>query len=70
MLRNPAKESTYMIAPLGNYFVDRDQPQLSSEEEEVVRQFHDLYYRHWLVRKILVYWEQQRRVCCVIGSRI
>jgi cephalosporin hydroxylase len=50
MLRNPAKESTYMIAPLGNYFVDRDQPQLSSEEEEVVRQFHDLYYRHWLAR--------------------
>jgi cephalosporin hydroxylase len=37
-----------MIAPLGAYFIDRDQPPLSSEEEEVVRRFHELYYRHWL----------------------
>src|SRR6266436_3595655 len=50
MLRNSGKESTYVIAPIGNYFVDRDQPQLSSEEAEVVCQFHDLYYRHWLAR--------------------
>src|SRR5215211_7606043 len=33
---------------LGDYFVDRDQPLLSVEEEEVIRQFHDLYYRRWL----------------------
>ncbi len=39
-----------MIAALGNYFVDRDQPPLSPKETEVVRQFHDLYYRHWLRR--------------------
>ncbi|MEK6321323.1 MAG: CmcI family methyltransferase [Acidobacteriota bacterium] len=37
-----------MIAPLGTYFVDRDQPPLSSDEAEVVREFHDLYYRRWL----------------------
>jgi cephalosporin hydroxylase len=35
---------------IGNYFPDRDQPPLSSEEAEVVRQFHELYYRHWLAR--------------------
>ena len=29
-------------------FCDRDQPPLSSDEAEVVRQFHDLYYRRWL----------------------
>ncbi|MFS8084233.1 MAG: CmcI family methyltransferase, partial [Acidobacteriota bacterium] len=37
-----------MIAPVGNYFVDRDQPALSSEDAEVIRKFHDLYYRPWL----------------------
>jgi cephalosporin hydroxylase len=36
-----------MIGPLGTFFLDRDQPELSSEETEVVRQFHDLYYRRW-----------------------
>ena len=34
-----------MITPLGTYFVDRDQPPLSSKEAEVVREFQDLYYR-------------------------
>ena len=28
-----------MTAPLGTYFLERDQPPLSSEEAEVVRQF-------------------------------
>jgi cephalosporin hydroxylase len=37
-----------MITPLGTYFVDRDQPPLSSKEAEVVREFQDLYYRRWL----------------------
>ena len=36
-----------MIARVGTYFIDRDQPHLSSEEAEVVRQFHDLFYRRW-----------------------
>jgi len=31
----------------GTYAVDRDQPPLSPEHAEVVRQFHDLYYRRW-----------------------
>src|SRR5205807_7558354 len=35
-------------APPGTYFVDRDQPALSSNEVEVIRRFHELYYRHWL----------------------
>lgn len=39
-----------MSSPLGNYFVDRDQPPLSSGEEAVVRQFHDLYYRRWIAK--------------------
>ena len=34
----------------GTYGLDRDQPALSSEEAAVVRQFHELYYRHWLAR--------------------
>jgi cephalosporin hydroxylase len=38
-----------MIAPFGAYFVDRDQPPLSAEEEEVVCRFHELYYRRWRV---------------------
>jgi cephalosporin hydroxylase len=37
-----------MSAPLGTYFVDRDQPPLSPKEAEVVREFQDLYYRRWL----------------------
>jgi cephalosporin hydroxylase len=32
---------------IGTYFVDRDQPPLSSEEAEVVSRFHELYYRRW-----------------------
>jgi len=36
-----------MTAPFGTHFIDRDQPPLSSEEAEVVRRFHDLYYRRW-----------------------
>jgi cephalosporin hydroxylase len=36
-----------MLAPLGTFFVDREQPQLSADETELVRQFHDLYYRRW-----------------------
>lgn len=32
----------------GDYFPDREQPPLSSEETDVVRRFHDLYYRRWL----------------------
>lgn len=39
-----------MLTPLGTYFVDREQPPLSSGEAEVVRQFHDLYYRRWLAQ--------------------
>lgn len=39
-----------MTAPVGTFFVDRDQPPLSSEEEQVVRQFHRLYYQRWLER--------------------
>ena len=39
-----------MIAPIGAYFVDRDQPDLSSEETEVVRRFQDLYCRRWLAQ--------------------
>lgn len=38
-----------MIVPPDSYFVDRDQPPLSSEEVEVVRRFHELYYRRWAV---------------------
>src|SRR5438034_986393 len=37
-----------MISPLGTYFLDRDQPPLSSKEAEVVCRFHDLYYRRWM----------------------
>jgi cephalosporin hydroxylase len=36
-----------MIATIGNFFRDRDQPQLSAEDEEIVQRFHDLYYRRW-----------------------
>jgi len=37
-----------MSVSIGSYFRDRDQPELSSEEEKVIRQFHDLYYRRYL----------------------
>jgi cephalosporin hydroxylase len=37
-----------MSAPLGTYFLERDQPPLSPEEAEVVRRFHELYYGRWL----------------------
>lgn len=37
-----------MTIRLGSYVVDRAQPPLSSEEAEVVRRFHDLYYQRWL----------------------
>lgn len=37
-----------MSAPLGTYFLEREQPPLSSEEAEVVRKFHELYYGRWL----------------------
>jgi cephalosporin hydroxylase len=36
--------------PFGDHLLDRDQPSLSSTEIEVVRQFHDLYFRHWVQR--------------------
>jgi cephalosporin hydroxylase len=36
-----------MIPPIGDFFVNREQPSMSSAETEVVRQFHDLYYRLW-----------------------
>src|SRR2546423_11034138 len=39
-----------MTQGIGTYFIDREQLPLSPEEAEVVRQFHHLYYRHWLER--------------------
>jgi cephalosporin hydroxylase len=36
-----------MIAPISTCFIDHNQPLLSSEETEVVRRFHELYYRRW-----------------------
>lgn len=36
-----------MAVRIGSYFLDRDQPALSAEEGELVRRFHDLYYRRW-----------------------
>ncbi len=36
-----------MAVRIGSYILDRDQPALSSEESELVRRFHDLYYRRW-----------------------
>jgi cephalosporin hydroxylase len=37
-----------MNASIGSHVVDRDQPALSAEEDDLVRRFHDLYYRRWL----------------------
>ncbi len=34
----------------GTHIVDRDQPPLSSEQTEVIREFHDLYYTRWAKR--------------------
>jgi cephalosporin hydroxylase len=36
-----------MTFPIGSYIVDRNQPALGAEEEELLRRFHDLYYRRW-----------------------
>jgi len=36
-----------LAGPFGTYFLDHDQPPLSSEEEDIVRRFHDLYYNRW-----------------------
>ena len=32
----------------GGYIPDREEPPLTPEEAEVVRRFHDLYYRRWI----------------------
>jgi cephalosporin hydroxylase len=37
-----------MSAKLGTFFPNRDQPELPAEETEIVRKFHNLYYRRWL----------------------
>jgi cephalosporin hydroxylase len=36
-----------MPVRIGSYSLDRDQPPLSADEEELLRRFHDLYYRRW-----------------------
>ncbi|HEV2739184.1 MAG TPA: CmcI family methyltransferase [Candidatus Elarobacter sp.] len=36
-----------MTDVVGTHIVDRDQPPLSSEQTEVIREFHDLYYTRW-----------------------
>lgn len=33
--------------PIGPYFPERDQPKLSADQDSLVNQFHDLYYRRW-----------------------
>ncbi len=35
-------------APVGTFFAERKQPQLSPDQVSLVNQFHDLYYRRWL----------------------
>ena len=40
-----------MIAPSGNFFVDREQADLSADEQEIVRKFHELYYRLWFEQR-------------------
>jgi cephalosporin hydroxylase len=37
-----------MTTPVGSYFPDRDQSLLSAEDADIVRRFHELYYRRWL----------------------
>lgn len=39
-----------MTASFGTYFPDRDQPELSAEEVEVVHRFHVLYFQRWLTQ--------------------
>jgi cephalosporin hydroxylase len=50
--RMPGPDSTIrgerMTFPIGTRMFDRDQPALTPEEAEIVRRFHELYYRHWL----------------------
>jgi cephalosporin hydroxylase len=36
-----------MTVQIGSFFPDRSQPPLSPAEDEIVRRFHDLYYRRW-----------------------
>src|SRR5438309_12127719 len=36
-----------MTVQIGTFFPDRDQPPLSTGDDEVVRRFQDLYYRRW-----------------------
>ena len=40
-----------MTVDIGKYFVDREQPPLTSSEQEIVHRFHDLYYRRWKASK-------------------
>jgi len=37
-----------MTVPIGSYVVHRAQPPLTPDEQEIVRRFHELYYRRWL----------------------
>ena len=37
-----------MSVKIGSHVVDRAQPPLSVEENDLVQRFHDLYYRRWL----------------------
>jgi cephalosporin hydroxylase len=41
-----------MTQPLGNFFVDREQAVLSSQEQKIVREFHQLYYRLWFEHRV------------------
>lgn len=36
-----------MAFPIGPYLVDRQQPPLSADEQELLQRFHDLYYQRW-----------------------
>ena len=41
-----------MTVPPGNFFVDRDQAEVPAEEQEIVRKFHELYYRLWFEHRV------------------
>lgn len=41
-----------MTQALGDFFVDREQAALSPKEEEIVRDFHKLYYGLWFERRV------------------
>lgn len=41
-----------MTQPLGNFFVDGDPAELSADEQEIVRHFHELYYRVWFEGRV------------------